>query len=234
MKHGVFKSILLVPVLIGTPLNAQAGHQQHLDPEVYCAIPAGERLSLVSDAIRSAWSDLDAHGRATIGRVNPHSANFGVSPLAQSDPMRARMEWYKTALQRLMVLTGALFPQYNRPSDGDRLIGRFATRSVPIFGSAAEHQIAVMEAFLASKETNRELGIAFIEALHAVEGNALALAAGNAAPQFIDHNNALHEAFADFMSALNTALFAPEFELALGRRLEPYCSNVLSDLAGSQ
>lgn len=233
MTRGLFKSILLVPALIGTPLNAQAGHQQHLDPQIYCAIPAGERLSLVRDAIRTAWIDLDVHGRATIGRVNPHSANFGISPLAQRDPMRSRMERYKSELQRLMVLTGVLFPQYNRPMDGDRLIGRFATRSVPIFGAAAEHKIAVMEAFLANNESNRELGVAFIEALHAVEDSALALSAGNAAPQFNSQNTALDQAFGAFMLALKNALFSTEFETVLGRRMGPYCTDALSGTSGS-
>lgn len=132
-----------------------------------------------------------------------------------------------------MVLTGVLFPQYNRPMDGDRLIGRFATRSVPIFGAAAEHKIAVMEAFLANNESNRELGVAFIEALHAVEDSALALSAGNAAPQFNSQNTALDQAFGAFMLALKNALFSTEFETVLGRRMGPYCTDALSGTSGS-
>ena len=76
------------------------------------------------------------------------------------------------------------------------------TRSVPIYASAAEHQIVVMETFLSADDKNREIGIAFIEALHALESSTLALVSGDAAPAFNEQNQALYDAFHDFMSEL--------------------------------
>ncbi|WP_227339912.1 hypothetical protein [Sphingopyxis sp. P8] len=216
-------------LFITTPAVAQNGHQQHLDPSDYCQVPPEQRLSLVGGAIRSAWYDLDVHGRATLARISPHSAQFGLSPLSARDPMRARMERYKERLQHLMALMGALFPQYSRPSDGERLVERFATRSVPAYGTAAEHQIVAMEQFLSGAQENRALGIAFVEALHALEGSTLALASGQPAPAFHDQNSGLKNAFEAFMPALKTALFAPGFETALGRRMTSYCDDILSE-----
>lgn len=215
--------------LIAASAHSQDGPGDGIDPAGYCKYRSEERLSLTVDAVRSAWYDLDVHGRATIGGMNPHSATFGLSPLAERDPMRARMEQYKLRLQRLMVLTGVLFPHYNRSSDGDRLLGRFVTRSVPIYGTAPEHQIAVMEAFLSRDDANRDRGIAFIEALHALEGSALALSIGKTAPEFHDHNLALQRSFDDFMPALKSALFSPAFETALDRRLSNYCSDEFAE-----
>lgn len=216
-------------LFLAAPAAGQNGHQQHLDPNAYCQIPSDQRLLLIGGAIRSAWYDLDVHGRAALAGVNPHSARFGLSPLSPRDPMRRRMERYKEQLHHLMALMGSLFPQYNRPSDGERLLSRLATSSVPAYGTAAEHQIVVMEQYLAGDPQNRALGIALIEALHALEGSTLALASGQAAPAFHDQNFGLKSAFETFMPALKATLFTPGFESALGRRMAFYCDDIRSE-----
>lgn len=213
--------LIAVPALAADPVV--------IEPETYCQWPEDQRVSLLATEIRGAWSDLDVNGRFIIGRMNPHDANFGATPLSERHPMRDRMESYKIDLQRLMVRIGVLFPHYNRPSDGSLLVDRFVTRSVPIYDRAPEHQIVIMESYLAADDENRALGITFIEALHALEESALALAAGEAAPEFHENNQALVEAFYAFMPALKATLFSPDLEKALGRRLTPYCADVLAE-----
>lgn len=227
-------AVLGYALAAANPADAQQSGPLSTDPEVYCTYPADQRLSLAVDAVRSAWYDLDVHGRATIGSNIPLSTTFGASPLPERDPMRAQMEGFKNRLQHLMALTGRLFPHYERASDGNQLIERFITRSVPIYGTAAEHQIAVMEGFLAHDEANRDRGIAFIAALQALEDSALAVSAGNTAPAFNDEHITLHRSFHEFMPALKAALFSPDFETALGRRLAPYCEQVLAELERGQ
>ncbi|CAI8420239.1 MAG: Uncharacterised protein [Hyphomonas sp. TMED17] len=231
-RHRWKKSV--VPVLGAAALlatvSAQAADPIDINPETYCQWPEGQRVSLLASAVRSGWSDLDVNGSAFIGRVNPHDANFGDTPLPERHPMRQQMERYLLQLQQIMVRIGVLFPHYNRPMDGERLIERFMTRSVPIYASAAEHQIVVMETFLSADDKNREIGIAFIEALHALESSTLALVSGDAAPALNEQNQALYDAFHDFMSALKASLFSPDFEKAIGRRLTPYCADLMAEL----
>lgn len=230
-RHLWRKSVapLLGAAAFLTAAPALAAEPIDINPETYCQWPEDQRVSLLATEIRSAWSDLDVNGRFIIGRMNPHDANFGSSPLSERHPMRKRIERYKTQLQEMMVRTGILFPHYNRPMDGDRLIDRFASGSVPAYNSAPEHQIAVMEAYLAADSENRALGIAFIAALHALDGSALALSSGKTAPEFHAQNRALENAFDAFMPALKAALFSTDFEIALGRRLMPYCADVLAE-----
>lgn len=213
--------LIAVPALAADPVV--------IDPETYCQWPEDQRVSLLATEIRGAWSDLDVNGRFIIGRMNPHDANFGATPLSERHPMRERIEHHKIRLQEMMVRTGVLFPHYNRPMDGYRLINRFVAWSVPAYNSAPEHQIAVMETYLAADDENSALGIAYIEALHALEESALALASGQAAPEFNTENKALQNAFDAFMPALKAALFSPDLETALGRRLTPYCADVLAE-----
>jgi hypothetical protein len=222
--------------LCAIPAAAQTGYASGLDPEIYCSLPESERIDHVAGGLRNAWYDLDVHGRAVIGRLDRNGAGDERGSGPESHSFRARAEDYRLDLQRLVVLAGALLPQYNRPLDGPRLILRLETRSVPAFATAAEHKVAVMEAFLVADENNdnRDIGSRFVNLLGEAEGSAAAAARGDAAPEFPDQRKALRAAFQAFMPTLRSVVFSPSLERALARRLSSYCREISVAEGGSQ
>lgn len=204
---------------------AQQSRYYPEDETALCAMPASESAAAIRQHFESAWYDLDKHGRALTGRMNKHSATYGSEPLPERGGEREEAGRYKIDLQRLIVSLGALFPYVNRPMDLPLLTERLATHSVPMFDpDGTELQIAVMENYLAAdREQNGSLGAEFVNALAAMEDDALALESGRVAPQFHAHREALYAAFHDFLPALKASIFSANLEQAIQRRLAPIC-----------
>jgi hypothetical protein len=217
-RHLIIIAALLVPTA-STARDAQEQAQE--PPAAICAVALERRVETAQRQLESAWHDLDIHGRAFARGFNPHSANFGKEPIRSGSRSAETVEW-----RRLIVKTGALFPQFNHPMDVPMLLDRMRTRSVPaidLADPAQQGQTALLEVYLMASPEHRSIGYEYVEALGDLEGDLLSLKSDNPAPEVLANLKRFQEAFLPFMAATKAAIMSPALTKALTWRMARTC-----------
>jgi hypothetical protein len=222
-RHLIIIAALLVPAAAAA---RDAQEQAQEPPAAICAVALERRVETAQRQLESAWHDLDVHGRAFARGFNPHSANFGKEPIRSGTQLAGTMEWRHLQIRRLMVKTGALFPQFNHPMDVPMLLDRMRTRSVPaidLADPAQQGQTALLEVYLMASPEHRSIGYEYVEALGDLEGDLLSLKSDNPAPEVLANLKRFQEAFPPFMAATKAAIMSPALTKALTWRMTRAC-----------
>jgi hypothetical protein len=195
----------------------------------FCARTAEIQHLIALADLRQSWLQADTHARATIFALPPTGSTRSETAGEPAD--------MNFAARRMMVLMGALFPQFNQPMDVPMLSDRLLTRSVPAFDQGyEENKIALMEALFLTNGKNDSIAAQFFRALGRVEEVTMAREVPTSAEEF-------DAVMADYMKAHNafgvmlTEVFASHaLEMAVLRRLPYLCrqGGPMGNLTGGQ